>query len=116
MRDEEARALVEKLADELERCAAGLDAQRLLVDGAARVVAVAGPNGTPALSVRLAPGDAVAQNALLCIVAPVRATTLPAPSAQVTPGLAIEATWGPRGGAGGAEDSTHFGPDAGGTL
>ncbi len=95
MKDEEARAIVERIADELERCATGLEAQDLLVEGAARVVAVAGPNGTPALNVRFAPGDAVAQNALLCLVAPVRATTLPLPTPRGTPGLAIEARWGP---------------------
>jgi len=93
--DAEARAIVERLADELERCAVGLEAQHLLVEGAARVVAVAGPDGTPALNVRLAPGDAVAQNALLCILAPVRATPLPPPDKGRRPGLAIEATWGP---------------------
>jgi hypothetical protein len=94
MKDADARAIVERIADDLERCAEGLDAQHLLVEGAARVVAIAGTNGTPALNVRLAPGDAVAQNALLCIVAPVRATTFP-PGQGGTPGLAIEATWGP---------------------
>lgn len=94
MKDEDARAIIERIADDLERCATSLEAQRLLVDGAARVVAIAGPNGTPALNVRFAPGDAVAQNALLCIVAPVRATTFPAATSG-TPGLALEATWGP---------------------
>jgi hypothetical protein len=93
--DEEARRIVEHLADELDRCATALTARGLLVEGAARIVAVAGPTGTPALSVRLAPGDAVAQNALLCLIAPVRALTLPPPN-ETTPGLAIEATWGPR--------------------
>lgn len=96
LKDEDARAIVERLADELERCAAGLEAQHLLVEGAVRIVAVAGPDGTPALNVRLAPGDAVAQNALLCIIAPVRATPLPPPDDRGPPGLAIEATWGPR--------------------
>jgi hypothetical protein len=96
MKDAEARQIVEHIADELERCATGLAAQGLLVEGAARVVAVAGPNGTPALNVRLAPGDAVAQNALLCLVAPVRTVTFPrGESTTGTPGLAIEATWGP---------------------
>lgn len=95
MSDDAARTIVERIADDLERCAVGLEAQHLLVEGAARIVAIAGPNGTPALNVRLAPGDAVAQNALLCIVAPVRATSLPAPTAGATPGIAIEATWGP---------------------
>jgi hypothetical protein len=95
MKDEDARAIVERIADDLERCATGLEARQLLVEGAARVVAVAGPSGTPALNVRFAPGDAVAQNALLCLVAPVRATTFPASTTGGTPGLAIEATWGP---------------------
>lgn len=93
MGDGEARQIVEHIADELERCATGLEAQGLLVEGAARVVAVAGSNGTPALNVRLAPGDAVAQNALLCLIAPVRTVTF-TPSKAGTPGLAIEATWG----------------------
>lgn len=95
IKDADARAMTEKIADDLERCAIGLEAQHLLVEGAARIVAIAGPDGTPALNVRLAPGDAVAQNALLCLVAPVRATTLPAPTSAGTPGFAIEATWGP---------------------
>lgn len=87
----DARALVDRLADGLERCATGLEAGQSLVPGAARIVAVAGPNGVPALNVKLAPGDAVAQNALLCLVAPTRALTLPAEGA----GFAIEATWQP---------------------
>lgn len=95
MRAAEARRIIEQLADELDRCATDLAARGLLVEGAARIVAVAGPTGTPALSVKLAPGDAVAQNALLCLIAPVRALTLP-PANETTPGLAIEATWGPR--------------------
>ena len=112
MKDEDARAIVERLADDLERCATMLEAQGALVDGAVRIAAIAGPDGTPALNVRLAPGDAVAQNALLCIIAPVRATPLPPPTTRGTPGLAIEATWGPRassvgappaGGAGGGD-------------
>jgi hypothetical protein len=113
MTDEDARVIVERVADELERCAASLDAQHLLVEGAARVVAVAGPNGTPALNVRLAPGDTVAQNALLCIVAPVRATTLPTPTPSGTPGLAIEATWGPPRA---SVRPSELAPDAGGPL
>jgi hypothetical protein len=94
MGDGDVRIMVDHIADDLERCAADLEAKRLLVDGAARVVAVAGPTGTPALNVRFAPGDAVAQNALLCIVAPVRALAFP-PSSEGSPGLAIEATWSP---------------------
>ncbi|MBX3260858.1 MAG: hypothetical protein KIS78_31130 [Labilithrix sp.] len=115
MADDDARAIVERIADELERCATGLEAQGLLVEGAARVVAVAGPNGTPALSVRLAPGDAVAHNALVCLVAPVRATTLPPPTSDGAPGLAIEATWGPARASISAPDP-GAGVDAGGPL
>ena len=97
MKEEDARALVERWADEMERCMTGLEAQGLLVEGAVRVVAVGdASSGTPALNVKLAPGDAVAQNALLCIVAPVRASSLPVSgNANAAPGLAIEATWGP---------------------
>jgi hypothetical protein len=100
--DEAARAIVDRLADELERCATELEAKRLLVQGAARVVAVASSSGIPALSVRLAPGDAAMQNALLCVVAPMRATTLPAWTDRGQPGIAIESTWGPATNAGGA--------------
>lgn len=94
MKAEDANAIVDHLADDLERCAMTLASQKMLVEGAARVVAVAGPNGTPGLNVKLAPGDAVAQNALMCLIAPVRAVTFP-PSKSGPPGFAIEATWGP---------------------
>ncbi|HVJ88652.1 MAG TPA: hypothetical protein VM580_02545 [Labilithrix sp.] len=101
MKEEDARALVDRLADDLERCSSTLESQGLLVEGAARIVAVAGPDGTPALNVRLSPGNEVAHNALVCIVAPVRAAMLPPPTANATPGIAIESTWGPaRGGDG----------------
>lgn len=95
MSEADAKALVDRWADDLERCATGLEAAGTLVEGAARIVAVGGPDGTPALNVKLAPGDAVAQNALLCLIAPVRASTLPAAKMGAAPGLAIEATWGP---------------------
>ncbi len=96
MSDVDAKEIVDRLANDLEECSQRLLAQGTLVEGAARIVAVAGPNGTPALNVRLAPGDAVAQNALLCLVAPVRAITFPrATTSNATPGMAIEATWGP---------------------
>jgi hypothetical protein len=97
--DDDARKIVDRIADDLDRCAADLAAQGRLVPGAARVVAVAGPDGTPALNVRLAPGDAVAQNALVCLLAPLRAHPLPLEAAEAgasrPPGLAIEVTWAP---------------------
>ena len=96
MKDEDARTFIDRVADDLERCATALDAQHILVEGAVRIVAVAGPRGTPALNVKLAPGDAVAQNALLCIIAPIRGASLPAASDSGQPALALEATWRPQ--------------------
>jgi hypothetical protein len=90
MTDADARALVDRIADDFETCARRLDAQGALVEGAARVVAVADANGTPGVNLKHAPGGTVAQNALMCLVAPVRA--LPFPKSG---GMAIEATWGP---------------------
>jgi hypothetical protein len=89
MSDDEARAIIDKLAGDLESCAARLEAEHALVEGAARIVAVAQPSGRPGLNVKLAPGADVAQNALLCLVAPIRALPL------TKGGLAIEYTWGP---------------------
>jgi hypothetical protein len=95
-RDIEAAAFVERLADELETCGAALEARGELVYGAARIVVIAGPKGTAdGLNVRLAPGGAVAQNALLCVLAPLRALPFPPSTDGVTPGLALEITWGP---------------------
>ena len=94
--EDEARDVVERLASDLEACARRLEAEGSLVEGAARIVAVAGPRGTvEGLNVRLAPGGAVAQNALLCLIAPVRSMTLPKGAGGGAPAFAIEATWGP---------------------
>lgn len=89
MSDDEAHAIIEKLANDLEGCATRLEADHTLVEGAARIVAIAQPQGPPALNVKLAPGGDVAQNALMCLVAPIR--SLPFTKG----GLAIEYTWGP---------------------
>jgi hypothetical protein len=96
MTNEDARIIVDRIADELETCARRLEQERTLVDGAARIIAIAQPSGPPGMNVRLAPGGPVAQNALLCLVAPVRAISFP-PSKSGAPGIAIEATWGPAG-------------------
>jgi hypothetical protein len=96
--EEESHAVIEKLANDLETCATRLEAEQTLVDGAARIVALAQPQGPPALNVKLAPGGDVAQNALMCLVAPIRSLPL------TKGGLAIEYTWGPAR------------PDAGGHL
>lgn len=98
MREEEARAFTERLADDVETCAARLEERGELVDGAARIVAIAGPRGTAeGLNVRLAPGGAVAQNALLCLLAPLRALPFPPSTDGQQGGLALEVTWQPTG-------------------
>jgi hypothetical protein len=94
--EETARAIVERLADDLEACARRLETQGSLVDGAARYVAAGGPRGAGEIGdMQLAPGSPVAANALLCLVAPVRAATFPAASDGGVPALLLEATWGP---------------------
>lgn len=95
MKDEDAREIIDRLASELEACATRLEAEHALVDGAARVVAVAQPEGPPALKVSLEPGGAIAQNALMCLVAPIRAIVFPKGTGAGAPGMAIEAKWGP---------------------
>ena len=92
----DARAVADDVADRFEQCAAGLEAQGLLVEGAARVVAEQESGwSAPATSLRLAPGGAVAQNALLCIVAPLRAGHLTPENTKARAGIALEAAWQP---------------------
>ena len=91
MSDDDAHAIVDKLANDLEACATRLEAERTLVEGAARIVAIAQPSGPPGLNVKLAPGGDVAQNALMCLVAPIRAIPF------TKGGMALEYTWGPTG-------------------
>lgn len=92
----EARRLVDHIADELEMCARRLEARGQLAHGAAQLVAAHGPHGNAEVTdIRLSPGGPVAANALECIVAPLRATTLPAAKGDGVPAIAIEATWAP---------------------
>lgn len=91
MSEEESHAIIEKLANDLETCASRLEGEGTLALGAARIIVLAQPSGPPALNVKLAPGGDVAQNALMCLVAPIRALPL------TKGGLAIEYTWGPAG-------------------
>ncbi len=94
--DVAARA-VDHLADALDSCATELGRQGKLVDGAARIVAMVGSDGAVSgLNVKLAPGAAVAANALLCLVTPLKLTTFDVADAGSTRGFAIEASWGPR--------------------
>ena len=95
MSDEAARQAIDHLADELDACAARLAGQkRLAKDGAGRVVAAIGADGTvQGLNVKAAPGENVAANFVLCVVSPLRMTIFPAADAGAR-GIAVEATWG----------------------
>ena len=96
MKDDEARRIVDRVADELETCSQRLDQVGGLVEGALQLVAVTGTRGTAEVTdIRLAPGGPVAANALECIVAPLRASPFPAGTDAGMPAVAIEATWAP---------------------
>jgi hypothetical protein len=101
MSNELASRAVDHLADALDSCATELGRQGKLVDGTARIVAMVGADGAVGgLNVKLAPGAAVAANALLCLVTPLKLTTFDAGEASdagsAARGFAIEASWGPR--------------------
>lgn len=98
LRLEEATPLVDRLAGELEGCAARKEAQGSLSQGAASLVVVANANGSAAVSdLKLAPGGPVAADALECLVAPARAMAFPVTTSTALRALAIEATWNPIG-------------------
>jgi hypothetical protein len=95
---------VEHLADALDVCATNLAAKGRLVDGAIRIDAIVAAGGSVAIThVTVAPGDAVAANALLCVMAPLKLMTFsPEPDARNDGGarsFAIDASWGPQGAA-----------------
>lgn len=95
MSQSDAARIVNRIADNLEACARRLEQRGELVEGAVQLVAVTGSRGTAEVTnLRLAPGGPVAANALECIIAPLRASTLPAANKAGVPALAIEATWG----------------------
>jgi hypothetical protein len=89
-----ARGAVEHLADALDTCATEEGRKGTLVNGAARIVAQVDPDGRVAgTNVRIDPGTGVAQNAVVCLVAPVNMLVFP-PSDAGARGFAIEAIWG----------------------
>ncbi len=93
-----ASGAVGHLADSLDACATGLARNGRLVDGAVRVSATIGPEGSVSVShVTVAPGDAVAANALLCVIAPLKMITFTPVDAKAQRGIAIDASWGPAG-------------------
>jgi hypothetical protein len=94
--DDDARRFVEHLADELEACATRLQETGSLVLGAARMVVASGAKGNAEIGdTELQPGSGIAANALLCIVAPARATPFPSAGSAGIPAILIEATWSP---------------------
>jgi hypothetical protein len=94
-----ARAAGEHLADALDGCATELGRRGTLVEGAARVAASIGADGTvEAVALTTTPGDAVKAQALLCIVSPVKLLSFPAvplgADRATSRALVVEATWG----------------------
>jgi hypothetical protein len=89
------------LADALDACATNLAAKGKLVDGAIRIEASVADGGSVTVTrVTVAPGDAVAANALLCVMAPLKLTMFaPASSDGGARAFAIDASWGPQGAA-----------------
>lgn len=94
--DEAGVAITESLAARFEECAAKLEKEGQLVEGAARLVAVAGPTGrAEGFNLKVAPGGPVAQNALLCLMPAAKLVVFP-DSDGGQRGVAIECTWGPK--------------------
>jgi hypothetical protein len=93
----DAERFVDRLADELDACAARLDLQGSLVDGAARMVIASSAVGTGLVGdTELQAGGGVAANALLCIAAPAKTIPLvPRPDGGAVPAILIDAAWGP---------------------
>ena len=85
------------LADALDACATNLAAKGRLVEGTIRIEASVADDGSVRVGhVTVAPGDAVAANALLCVMAPLKLTTFPAGAGDGgARRLAIDASWGP---------------------
>jgi hypothetical protein len=91
---EVAREAVERLADALDACATEQSRKGMHIRGAARIVAPIDPNGTVgAPSIRIDPGEGVAESAVMCLVAPARLLAFPPVDAGPR-GFAVEALWG----------------------
>jgi hypothetical protein len=95
MPERDAISLVAQLARDFDACATKLQNQGVLVRGAGRFLAVV-QNGRPVYDAKLEPGDRVAQNALLCVMAPLK--SYPIPGTADGRGLAIEIAWDVAGG------------------
>jgi hypothetical protein len=93
-----AKGVADHLADALDACATNLAARGKLVDGTIRVEATVEADGSVRVDhMTVAPGDGVAANALLCVVAPLKLTTLPASGDGAAKEIIFDVSWGPAG-------------------
>jgi hypothetical protein len=89
-----ARAAIDRLADALDACATDEGRRGTLADGAARLVMqIDGDGNVAAANLRVDPGSGVAQNAVVCLVAPAKRLGFP-PADAGARGMAVEALWG----------------------
>ncbi len=89
-----ARAAIDRLADALDSCATDEGRKGTLVNGAARIVMqIDGDGRVSGTNLRIDPGSGVAQNAVVCLVAPAKMLAFPPADAGMR-GIAIEALWG----------------------
>ena len=97
--DEAGRRVADHLADALDACATNLAAKGRLVEGTIRLDASVADDGSLRVGhVTVAPGDGVAANALLCVMAPLRLTAIAAaPGDAGARRFALDARWGPGG-------------------
>lgn len=91
--EEEAKRLVDRLAERFEACAVKLESDGQLVSGAGRLVVLIDEQGhVTGTDAKLSPGSDVAGAALLCLLAPGRALAYP-PGKGSRRGFAVEAVW-----------------------
>jgi hypothetical protein len=89
-----ARAAIDHLADSLDTCATEEGKRGTLTNGAARVVVqIDGDGRVSGASLKVDPGAGVAQNAVVCLLAPTKMLAFP-PADAGARGMAIEALWG----------------------
>ncbi|MGO8995294.1 MAG: hypothetical protein ACLQVI_18410 [Polyangiaceae bacterium] len=92
-----AKRATDHLADALDACATNLAAKGKLVEGTIRIDASITRDGSVVVShMTVSPGDDVAANALLCVMAPLKLTNFPATADSAARGLGIDASWGPQ--------------------
>src|SRR5580700_6752615 len=73
-----ARAAIDRLADALDTCATDEGRKGTLVNGAARIVMqIDGDGRVAGTNLRIDPGPGVAQNAVVCLVAPTKMLAFP---------------------------------------